>query len=73
MPGAADRSALIKTSLRIGMGPFELMNVTGPPIALHAATTLGRLDYAVFVVAYFVVEMVITLGLLGVVRMASHE
>ncbi len=24
-----------------GMGPFELMNVTGIPIALHAATTLG--------------------------------
>ena len=26
----------------IGMGPFELMNVTGVPIALHTATTLGR-------------------------------
>src|SRR6185295_8452522 len=25
-----------------GMGPFQLMNVTGVPIALHAATTLGR-------------------------------
>ncbi len=25
-----------------GMGPFELMNVTGIPIALHAAATLGR-------------------------------
>jgi enoyl-CoA hydratase/3-hydroxyacyl-CoA dehydrogenase len=25
-----------------GMGPFELMNVTGVPIALHAATTLGE-------------------------------
>jgi enoyl-CoA hydratase/3-hydroxyacyl-CoA dehydrogenase len=24
------------------MGPFELMNVTGVPIALHAAATLGR-------------------------------
>ena len=24
------------------MGPFELMNVTGVPIAFHAATTLGR-------------------------------
>jgi enoyl-CoA hydratase/3-hydroxyacyl-CoA dehydrogenase len=24
------------------MGPFELMNVTGIPIALHAATTLGE-------------------------------
>jgi enoyl-CoA hydratase/3-hydroxyacyl-CoA dehydrogenase len=30
-----------KRVFRIGMGPFELMNVTGPPIALHAATTLG--------------------------------
>ena len=26
----------------VGMGPFELMNVTGVPIALHAATTLGE-------------------------------
>jgi enoyl-CoA hydratase/3-hydroxyacyl-CoA dehydrogenase len=26
----------------VGMGPFELMNVTGVPIALHAATTLGQ-------------------------------
>jgi enoyl-CoA hydratase/3-hydroxyacyl-CoA dehydrogenase len=26
----------------VGMGPFELMNVTGVPITLHAATTLGR-------------------------------
>lgn len=26
----------------IGMGPFELMNLTGVPIALHAATTLGE-------------------------------
>jgi len=26
----------------VRMGPFELMNVTGMPIALHAATTLGR-------------------------------
>ena len=34
---AASRSAF-----GIGMGPFELMNVTGVPIALHAATTLGR-------------------------------
>jgi len=30
-----------KDSLGIGMGPFELMNVTGVPIALHSATTLG--------------------------------
>jgi enoyl-CoA hydratase/3-hydroxyacyl-CoA dehydrogenase len=26
----------------IGMGPFELMNVTGVPIAFHTAETLGR-------------------------------
>ena len=31
-----------KDAFRIGMGPFELMNVTGVPIALHAAETLGR-------------------------------
>ncbi len=29
-----------KRAFKIGMGPFELMNVTGIPIALHAATTL---------------------------------
>lgn len=31
-----------KKAFGIGMGPFELMNVTGVPIALHAATTFGR-------------------------------
>jgi enoyl-CoA hydratase/3-hydroxyacyl-CoA dehydrogenase len=31
-----------KKTFGIGMGPFELMNVTGVPIALHAATTFGR-------------------------------
>ena len=31
-----------KKAFGIGMGPFELMNVTGVPIAMHAATTLGR-------------------------------
>lgn len=31
-----------KQALGIGMGPFELMNVTGLPIALHTAGTLGR-------------------------------
>jgi enoyl-CoA hydratase / 3-hydroxyacyl-CoA dehydrogenase len=31
-----------KQAFGIAMGPFELMNVTGVPIALHAATTLGR-------------------------------
>jgi enoyl-CoA hydratase/3-hydroxyacyl-CoA dehydrogenase len=31
-----------KKAFRIGMGPFLLMNVTGIPIAVHAATTLGN-------------------------------
>ncbi len=31
-----------KHAFKIGMGPFELMNVTGIPIAVHAATTLGN-------------------------------
>lgn len=30
-----------KRAFKIGMGPFLLMNVTGIPIAVHAATTLG--------------------------------
>ena len=30
-----------KQAFKIGMGPFQLMNVTGIPIAVHAATTLG--------------------------------
>jgi enoyl-CoA hydratase/3-hydroxyacyl-CoA dehydrogenase len=34
--------AVAKEAFGIGMGPFELMNVTGLPIGLHAATTLGR-------------------------------
>jgi enoyl-CoA hydratase / 3-hydroxyacyl-CoA dehydrogenase len=34
--------AAAKKTFGIGMGPFELMNVTGVPIALHAATTFGR-------------------------------
>ncbi len=31
-----------KEAFGIGMGPFELMNVTGVPIGLHAAETLGE-------------------------------
>ena len=31
-----------KQAFRIGMGPFELMNVTGIPIAVHSSATLGR-------------------------------
>lgn len=34
--------AACKATFGAGMGPFELMNVTGMPIALHAATTLGQ-------------------------------
>lgn len=34
--------AASKKAFGVGMGPFELMNVTGVPIALHAATTLGQ-------------------------------
>lgn len=34
--------AAAKKTFGVGMGPFELMNVTGVPIALHAATTLGN-------------------------------
>ena len=31
-----------KQAFNIPMGPFELMNVTGVPIAVHASTTLGN-------------------------------
>jgi enoyl-CoA hydratase/3-hydroxyacyl-CoA dehydrogenase len=34
--------AAAKQAFKIGMGAFELMNVTGIPIAVHAATTLGN-------------------------------
>jgi enoyl-CoA hydratase / 3-hydroxyacyl-CoA dehydrogenase len=34
--------AVAKAAFGIGMGPFELMNVTGIPIAFHAATTIGQ-------------------------------
>lgn len=34
--------AAAKRAFKIGMGPFELMNVTGIPIAVHSADTLGR-------------------------------
>ncbi|NOZ78980.1 MAG: 3-hydroxyacyl-CoA dehydrogenase/enoyl-CoA hydratase family protein [Acidobacteria bacterium] len=33
--------AAAKELFKIGMGPFELMNVTGVPIAYHAARSLG--------------------------------
>jgi enoyl-CoA hydratase/3-hydroxyacyl-CoA dehydrogenase len=34
--------AIAKETFGVGMGPFELMNVSGIPIALHASTTIGR-------------------------------
>ena len=34
--------AAAKQAFKIDMGPFELMNVTGIPIAVHASTTLGN-------------------------------
>jgi enoyl-CoA hydratase/3-hydroxyacyl-CoA dehydrogenase len=40
--GTATIDEAAKEMFGIGMGPFELMNVTGVPIALHTATTLGR-------------------------------
>ena len=43
--GVADIATIdwaAKKAFGIGMGPFELMNVTGVPIAMHAANTLGR-------------------------------
>jgi enoyl-CoA hydratase/3-hydroxyacyl-CoA dehydrogenase len=32
---------IAKRTFGVGMGPFELMNVSGVPIALHASTTIG--------------------------------
>lgn len=34
--------ATAKSAFGLGMGPFELMNVTGVPISLHAQSTLHR-------------------------------
>ena len=34
--------AAAKEAFKIGMGPFELMNVTGVPIAYHSTQTLGQ-------------------------------
>jgi enoyl-CoA hydratase/3-hydroxyacyl-CoA dehydrogenase len=31
-----------KRAFKIGMGPFELMNITGIPIAVHSSGTLGK-------------------------------
>jgi len=40
--GIATIEEAARRAFRIGMGPFMLMNVTGIPIAVHAATTLGN-------------------------------
>jgi enoyl-CoA hydratase/3-hydroxyacyl-CoA dehydrogenase len=42
LAGTATIDEAAKKAFGIGMGPFELMNVTGVPIAFHTATTLGR-------------------------------
>jgi enoyl-CoA hydratase / 3-hydroxyacyl-CoA dehydrogenase len=43
--GVADAATIDAAAMKafaIGMGPFELMNVTGVPIAVHTADTLGH-------------------------------
>jgi enoyl-CoA hydratase/3-hydroxyacyl-CoA dehydrogenase len=43
--GVADVATIewaAKQAFGVGMGPFELMNVTGVPISLHAANSLGK-------------------------------
>jgi enoyl-CoA hydratase/3-hydroxyacyl-CoA dehydrogenase len=50
--------AAAKEAFGAGMGPFELMNVTGIPIALHAATTLGRELGAFYAPAKMLAEQV---------------
>lgn len=43
--GIANIATIEKAAMQafaIGMGPFELMNVTGIPIAVHSSTTLGN-------------------------------
>jgi len=39
---AAAIDAVAETAFRIGMGPFALMNLTGPPIALHSTDYLAE-------------------------------
>jgi enoyl-CoA hydratase/3-hydroxyacyl-CoA dehydrogenase len=38
----AEIETVAKETFKIGMGPFELMNVTGVPIAFHAAESLSK-------------------------------
>ncbi|MDI6725623.1 MAG: 3-hydroxyacyl-CoA dehydrogenase NAD-binding domain-containing protein [Smithellaceae bacterium] len=42
MAGIPTIEEAAKRAFRIGMGAFELMNVTGIPIAVHSSATLGR-------------------------------
>jgi len=59
--GVADIATIdwaAKKAFRIGMGPFELMNVTGVPIAMHAANTLGEELHAFYAPAAKLVDQV---------------
>jgi enoyl-CoA hydratase/3-hydroxyacyl-CoA dehydrogenase len=42
LANAATIDAIANETFGTGMGPFELMNVTGVPIAFHASTTIGQ-------------------------------
>ena len=49
--GVADIATIewaAKKCFGVGMGPFELMNVTGVPISMHAANTLGLALHAFY-------------------------
>ncbi len=59
--GVADVATIewaAKQAFGVGMGPFQLMNVTGVPISLHAATTLGRELHPFYAPAQGLVEQV---------------
>ncbi|MBT3340728.1 MAG: 3-hydroxyacyl-CoA dehydrogenase/enoyl-CoA hydratase family protein [Planctomycetes bacterium] len=59
--GVADVATIdwaAKKAFEIGMGPFELMNVTGVPIAMHAANTLGQELHAFYAPAPGLVHQV---------------
>jgi enoyl-CoA hydratase/3-hydroxyacyl-CoA dehydrogenase len=59
--GAADIPTIEAASTKtfgVGMGPFELMNVTGVPIAMHAANTLGEAFGPFYAPARTLVEQV---------------
>ena len=40
--GTAQIDAIACKAFRIGLGPFGLMNLTGPPIALHSTDYLAE-------------------------------